>query len=120
MAHPPTVNSIALRLPVDSLAAGAATTTGTAAPRWHEVAGMADMVTAGEPEASAAIGELVDALRTTSIGLRFEIDETTHRIITKVVDKGTGELIRQMPTEAVLRIAHAIDKLQGLFVSQAA
>nr|WP_240990330.1 flagellar protein FlaG [Cupriavidus taiwanensis] len=71
-------------------------------------------------EASAAIGELVDALKTTAIGLRFEIDEATHRVITKVIDKETGDLIRQMPTEEVLRIARAIDKLQGLFVNQAA
>lgn len=66
-----------------------------------------------------AIGELVDVLRTTAVSLRFEIDESTHRVITKVIDKQTGELIRQMPTVEVLRIARAIDKLQGLFVSQA-
>ncbi|MNT71944.1 flagellar protein FlaG [compost metagenome] len=71
-------------------------------------------------ETSAAIGELVDALKTTTIGLRFEIDDTTHRVITKVIDKETGDLIRQMPTEEVLRIARAIDKLQGLFINHAA
>jgi len=63
--------------------------------------------------------ELVDVLKTTSIGLRFEIDDKTHRVITKVVDKDTGEIIRQMPNEEVLRVARAIDKLQGLFVSHA-
>ena len=36
-----------------------------------------------------------------------------------VEDKETGELIRQLPSEEVLRFARAIDKLQGLFVSQA-
>ncbi|MCA3182935.1 MULTISPECIES: flagellar protein FlaG [unclassified Cupriavidus] len=68
---------------------------------------------------AAAVEELVDVLKTTSIGLRFEIDDTTHRVITKVVDKETGELIRQLPSEEVLRFARAIDKLQGLFVSHA-
>ncbi|WP_066741997.1 flagellar protein FlaG [Cupriavidus sp. D384] len=71
------------------------------------------------PSMTAAVEELVDVLKTTSIGLRFEIDDTTHRVITKVVDKETGELIRQLPSEEVLRFARAIDKLQGLFVSHA-
>lgn len=70
-------------------------------------------------ETATAVQELVDVLKTTSIGLRFEIDEQTHRVITKVVDKETGEIIRQMPNEDVVRLARAIDKLQGLFVSHA-
>lgn len=68
---------------------------------------------------STAIEELVDVLKTTSIGLRFEIDDATHKVITKVVDKDTGEVIRQLPSEEVLRFARAIDKLQGMFVSHA-
>ncbi|EYS87763.1 flagellar protein [Cupriavidus sp. SK-4] len=75
---------------------------------------------ATDGDTSAAMAELVEALKATSIGLRFEIDEDTHRVITKVVDKETGEVIRQIPNEEVLRIARAIDKLQGLFVSQSA
>ncbi len=67
-----------------------------------------------------AIGELTEVLRTTSIGLRFEIDDVTNRVVTKVIDKETGELIRQMPTEEVLRFARALDRLQGVFVRQAA
>jgi Uncharacterized flagellar protein FlaG len=67
-----------------------------------------------------AIGELTEVLRTTSIGLRFEIDEVTNRVVTQVIDKETGELIRQMPTEEVLRFARALDRLQGVFVRQAA
>lgn len=67
-----------------------------------------------------AIGELTEVLRTTSISLRFEIDDVTNRVVTKVIDKETGELIRQMPTEEVLRFARALDRLQGVFVRQAA
>ncbi|MBP0619895.1 flagellar protein FlaG [Cupriavidus consociatus] len=125
MAPPPPVNPIALRLPADSLvaampSAGATPVATQATHRQQGAAGAPDEAALDEVEASAAIGELVHALKMTSIGLRFEIDETTHRVITKVVDKESGELIRQMPTEEVLRIARAIDKLQGLFVSQAA
>lgn len=117
MAASPTVNPTAVSVPSEVLTASTparaagglrASEERTAAPASYAV------------DTAAAIGELVEALKTTSIGLRFEIDKTTHRVITKVIDRETGDLIRQMPTEEVLRIARAIDKLQGLFVSDAA
>ncbi|MFJ1259835.1 flagellar protein FlaG [Cupriavidus sp. CuC1] len=68
----------------------------------------------------AAVQHLKDVLRATSFNVEFEIDPDTHRVITKVVDKDTGEVIRQLPSEEVMRIAHALQKLQGLFVHQEA
>ncbi|MGY2485495.1 flagellar protein FlaG [Cupriavidus sp. CP313] len=119
------MNPISVRMPAEGLA-GAVPSGGAAAMGSH-AAQRQDRAEAREHaeatkglDPSAAIGELVDALKTTTIGLRFEIDETTHRVITKVIDKETGDLIRQMPTEEVLRIARAIDKLQGLFINHAA
>ncbi len=69
---------------------------------------------------TAAVRELTDALRNTTIGLQFEIDDTTHKVITKVIDRDTGELIRQLPSEEVMRVARAMTKLQGLLVNQSA
>ncbi len=69
---------------------------------------------------TAAVRELTDALRNTTIGLQFEIDDTTHKVITKVIDRETGELIRQLPSEEVMRVARAMTKLQGLLVNQSA
>ncbi|KJK14189.1 hypothetical protein UB46_39200 [Burkholderiaceae bacterium 16] len=67
-----------------------------------------------------AIQHLKDLLRTTAFNVEFEIDQDTHRVITKVVDKDTGDVIRQLPSEEVMRIAHALQKAQGLFVHQEA
>ncbi|MBF6990363.1 MULTISPECIES: flagellar protein FlaG [Cupriavidus] len=92
----------------------------TVAPQALSEAARMSNDSADSAEALAALGELADVLETTSIGLRFEIDEDTNRIITKVIDKETGDLIRQMPTEEVLRIARAMNKLQGLLVTQKA
>jgi flagellar protein FlaG len=69
---------------------------------------------------TTAVSELRDALRTTPFGLQFEIDDVTHKVITKVVDRETGEVIRQLPSEEMVRIAHAMNKLQGLLVRQSA
>ncbi|WP_341248762.1 flagellar protein FlaG [Cupriavidus pauculus] len=71
-------------------------------------------------EMTTAVQELRDVLRTTPFGLQFEIDDVTHKVITKVVDRDTGEVIRQLPSEEMVRIAHAMNKLQGLLVRQSA
>lgn len=54
---------------------------------------------------SDRVNELNDVMR--QYGLRFELSEFDSRVITKVVDKETGEVIRQIPAEEMLRIAEA-------------
>lgn len=124
MATPNPVSTPAARIPADTVAiapASAAPTATVKAVRPSHEADRADTrPAAGAPaDTAAAVQELVDVLKTTSIGLRFAIDDQTHRVITTVFDKETGEIIRQMPNEDVVRLARAIDKLQGLFVSHA-
>ena len=58
-------------------------------------------------------------MQTFAVGVRFEFDNTAEKMITKVVDAASGELIRQIPTKEVLRMTESLDKLQGLLVNQA-
>ena len=51
-------------------------------------------------------------------GVEFEMKEA--RVITRVIDIETGEVIRQIPVEAVLSIAEHLDALPGLFVDEQA
>lgn len=44
--------------------------------------------------------------------LSFSVDEVSGRSIIKVVDQQTDQLIRQIPTDEVLRVAQDIKKLQ--------
>jgi flagellar protein FlaG len=67
-----------------------------------------------------AVRKLTEALRSASVSVQFEIDHTTNKVVTKIVDKANGEVIRQIPTEEVVRIADAMAQLQGLFVRQTA
>lgn len=48
--------------------------------------------------------------------LQFSVDPDTHAQVVKVVDTQTREVIRQMPTQEMLAIAKALDKLQGLLL----
>jgi flagellar protein FlaG len=52
--------------------------------------------------------------------LRFSIDEGSGRTVVKVVDAQTEEVLRQIPSEEWLSISKALDKLQGLLVSNEA
>ncbi|MES2052877.1 MAG: flagellar protein FlaG, partial [Pseudomonadota bacterium] len=55
-----------------------------------------------------------------AIGLEFEVDEDTDKMVVKVIDKETGETIRQMPSEEVIRIAKVLGKMQGMLVRETA
>lgn len=50
-------------------------------------------------------------------GLEFELSEETTRVITRVVDQESGEVIRQIPAEEVLKIAERLEEMQGRIIS---
>lgn len=53
-------------------------------------------------------------------GLEFDLSDERTRVVTRVVDSQSGEVIRQIPAEEVLRIAERLGETQGnLFSSQA-
>ncbi len=62
----------------------------------------------------AAVDSVNEAIKSRNAQIQFEIDDKTSQVITRIVDKSTGELIRQIPTEEVVRIARAMaDKPAG-------
>ena len=52
--------------------------------------------------------------------LNFSIDETTGYNIVRVVNPDTGELIRQLPSEELLKISRDFQRLNNVLVSQKA
>ena len=61
-----------------------------------------------------AIERLNDQVAQNARELGFSIDEATDRLVIKVTNKETGELVRQIPAEAVLQIADSLSDLRGL------
>ncbi|HHN63793.1 MAG TPA: hypothetical protein ENK09_00325 [Nitrospirae bacterium] len=51
--------------------------------------------------------------------IRFEIDKELHRVIAKVIDRKTGEIIRQVPPEEAVRIAKFLLKSGLIFNREA-
>lgn len=55
-----------------------------------------------------------------SSDLQFSVDEASGSQVVRVIDRATQQVIRQMPSEEMLAIASALDRLQGLLVRQQA
>lgn len=68
----------------------------------------------------SAVREVNAAFELRSIGLQFEIDRDTDKVIVKVIDRNSGEVIRQIPNEEVVRIAKVMGEMPGLLVDEAA
>jgi len=68
-------------------------------------------------EATAKVQKAVTAMNSS---LQFQVDKETDKLVIKVVDTTTKEVIKQIPPQEILEIAKALDKLQGLLVREKA
>jgi flagellar protein FlaG len=62
----------------------------------------------------AAVDHLNKQLASSGRSLGFSMDEVINRPVVTVRSTQTGEVIRQIPSEAVIRVAHTLDELKGL------
>jgi flagellar protein FlaG len=51
--------------------------------------------------------------------LGFRLDSVLNRPVVTVTNQSTGEVVRQIPTEVVVRVAHSIEALKGLIFDKA-
>jgi flagellar protein FlaG len=72
-------------------------------------------------ELNVAVAAINHVMQQANQSLEFSVDTSTNRTVVKMVDTGTGELIRQFPSEAVLAISRGIEQFQqGLLLTQKA
>lgn len=67
-----------------------------------------------------AVAHINQNLPASGQGIEFSIDDDSERVIVKVIDRETREVLRQMPTKEALEIANAMDRTQGLLIRQEA
>jgi flagellar protein FlaG len=66
-----------------------------------------------------AVAKLNKAVQKFSNGIEFSVDsDNDDRVVVKIVDQATKEVIRQMPTKEALEISKAIDRSIGLLIRQ--
>lgn len=61
-----------------------------------------------------AVNRLNEQMQSKGRDLSFSIDEKIDRSIITVRNLKTGELVRQIPTEDMVRLAHSIEDMKGL------
>lgn len=67
-----------------------------------------------------AIAAANKAMRALSNGLEFSVDPGSRKVVVRVVDSETRQVIRQFPSEEILSIARSIDRMQGLLLNRKA
>jgi len=64
-----------------------------------------------------AVSLLNNQLTSTKRGLGFQVDEAVGGPVVTVRSADSGEVVRQIPNEVVVRVAHNIEKVKGLLFS---
>jgi flagellar protein FlaG len=66
----------------------------------------------------AAIEKLNEQVERNGRGLNFTIDEKLNRPVITVRSTSTGEVVRTIPNEVVLKVAHNIEEIKGLLMDR--
>lgn len=61
-----------------------------------------------------AIDRLNDAMKKTNQSLNFKMDDVINSPVVTVRNSETGDVVRQIPNEVVVHVAHNIEKMKGL------
>ncbi len=67
-----------------------------------------------------AVKQINDFLKPVNSAIQFSLDDETGTTVIKIVDTATKEVLRQVPSEEMLRIARALDKIAGVLIQQKA
>ena len=107
--------NVALAEPVRATAAPPASTSPAAKPdpvlQFAQAAHAADSHVLDE-----AIKSANDAVRQLATNISFEKDDSTGRLVVKVIDSETQKVLRQMPSEEMLSLTKAMDRMRGLMI----
>lgn len=65
-----------------------------------------------------AVEEIQARMAQMGTNLQFDVDELTEDLVVKVTDKNSGDLIRQIPSEDVLRLRKKLEEFTGILFDE--
>lgn len=68
----------------------------------------------------AAVAAINRAAKTLTNTVQLVMDERSDQPLVRVMDSETGQLIRQIPSEEVLELRRALDRISGLLIHRTA
>lgn len=80
----------------------------------------ADGVEPTPAELKTAVEKLNQSMAASSQDLQFSVDEDSKKMVVKLIDRNTHEVLRQMPSQEALEIARSLDKAMGKLIDQRA
>ncbi|SEL74839.1 flagellar protein FlaG [Paenibacillus sp. OK003] len=72
----------------------------------------------GDEQLIKAIDKAVKALQGPTTTLEMSVHEKTHQILVKVLNKETGELIREIPPEKTLDLVANMMEIAGILIDE--
>ena len=73
-----------------------------------------------EKEMQTAVENLNKVIATSLQSIQFSMDDESGKLVVKVLDTETKQVLRQIPNPEVLAISKNLARLQGLFISDRA
>lgn len=92
-------------------------------PFEREVPGAQDVSPAAEAEndagvmreqVEAAVATIQDYVQSVRRDINFSLEEGSGRVVVKVTDAGSGDVIRQIPSEEALQLAENLSEVRSL------
>lgn len=62
----------------------------------------------------SAVSDIQSFVQAVKRGLEFSVDDSTGDVVVKVIDTDSGKLIRQIPSEELLKLAERLDDIRSL------
>jgi flagellar protein FlaG len=67
-----------------------------------------------------AVEKMNELMQSGNRSLRFQVDDTTERVVVKVLDIETDEVVRQIPSEETLKFSEFLEGMVGLIFDKKA
>lgn len=61
-----------------------------------------------------AVASIQDFVQSVRRSINFSVEETSGRVVVKVTDAGSGDVIRQIPSEEALQLAENLSEVRSL------
>ena len=79
---------------------------------------LAETLKTNEEKVRAAVKEINNELVKLQSELGFSVDKVAKEVVVTVKRKESGEIVRQIPSETALKLAHNFEKLKGILLDK--
>lgn len=124
-----TVTAVPVTTPVNSVSSNSATATysrvvesASASQADNQGAGSASSGDSENQraEVDSAVASMQSFVQAIKRDLNFQIDDSSGRVVVQVLDGGSGDVVRQIPSEEALQLAARLEEARSLLFSEQA